>query len=70
MGYFKLNKPSAEGSESKLSCTRKEAKMSNQDLLKIFEELARGAHQHMTSPTTKNSVTMTSKGRHCDWGIV
>ena len=47
----------------------KEAKMSNQDLQETFEELARGAHQHMTSPTTKNSVHMTSKGRHCDWGI-
>ena len=49
---------------------KKEAKMSNQDLIKTFGELARGADQHMASATTKNSVTMTSKGRRSDWGIV
>jgi hypothetical protein len=36
--------------------------MGNQDLLKTFGELVREAQQHMTSPTTKNSVDMTCKG--------
>jgi hypothetical protein len=55
---------------SQNSIALKKAKMGNQDLLKTFGELVREAQQHMTSPTTKNSVNMTSKGRHCDWDIV
>jgi peptidoglycan hydrolase CwlO-like protein len=52
------------------STALKKAKICNQDPLETFVELIRDAHQHMTSLTTKNSVNMTSKGRHCDWGIV
>ena len=70
MGYIKLNERSTEGSESKLYYIKKKAKTNNQDLLKTFGELVRDAQQHMTTSTTKASVTMTSKGRHCDWDIV
>jgi hypothetical protein len=49
---------------------QKVAKICNLDLLKkTFEELVRGAHQHMTS-STKNSVTVTSKRRDCDWEML
>ena len=70
MGYIKLNERNTEGSESKLYYIKKKAKTNNQDLLKTFGELVRDAQQHITKSTTKVSVTMTSKGRHCEWGIV
>ena len=70
MGYFKLNKLSTGGSESKRCFTRKGGQdMQSRPPKKTFGELVRGVLQHMTSPT-KNSVTVTHKRRDCDWDML
>ena len=71
MGYFKLNGRSIDGSESKLCCiTKRGQDTRSRPLKKTFENLVRGAHQHITKPTIRNSETMGSKGRDCDWGYL